>query len=374
MNFDDGDLPYLLRDEGNSTTPHPIYTSGVVEKFSPIDLSKIPEPGPRVDLVAGLLPQGHIALLYGDGGQGKSYLGLILASMVVLGKPFLGFQTKRTGVLYVDWELDQDEHGRRAYQVARGIGLNRPPENLYYLRAERPIKQLIGQLKVFISENEIGLVILDSFGAACDGDPELAKSVIPLLARLRSLQTTILLMDHQSKLQEGQNYDNKTPFGSAYKYNLARSVIQVKRINGKPGQLNLLLKPTKFNLGLLGGSLPCRLLFQENFVSLEQADLLEDEVYWDQLPAEEKIRQSLTKDGPATTKTLSDRTAIKCDTVTNTVGRMKKRGEVRETGKEGHAPIYELTNSTTKLSLKGSGVVEKRQPGDDTDLIEGGKE
>jgi AAA domain len=91
----------------------------------------MPEPEARRYVVPGLMPDGALTILYGDGGLGKSYLALYFAMCAALGRPIAGRPVKKRTALYLDAELEQDEFLRRAYWIARGLGLERPPEGLH---------------------------------------------------------------------------------------------------------------------------------------------------------------------------------------------------------------------------------------------------
>jgi len=346
----------IVRSLGNYPQGAAASPAGVPEviELAPIDLSGVDEPGERVDLVEGLLPQGYPSVLYGDGGHGKSYIALAIATSVKLGQPFLGLAAQPSGVLYLDWELEQDEMTRRAYKIARGLGLERPPQGLQYVRADRPFSELLESIKTFVKERGVGLVVLDSLGPACGGDPEQARCIIPLLTHLRDLQATVLVIDHQSKLHQGQDYDRKTPFGSVYKYNLARSVIQVQRVESGMGQLKLILRQTKCNFGPLRESIPVCMNFAERAVRLACVDLQTDPAFYEHLKAEDKILRSLGDDGPATRKLLATRTGIHEGTVGNVLPRLKEAGTVQEVSKDGNAPVYGLVRPTPPTGLNSS--------------------
>lgn len=106
------------------------------------------EPRPRRWAVAGLVPfgpwprwcvglawpplwreeRGYVTAILGSGGVGKSYLLLSLAMALLTGGEWLGRRVLRCrSVLYCDAELDVDTQRERGYQVARGLGLPRPP-------------------------------------------------------------------------------------------------------------------------------------------------------------------------------------------------------------------------------------------------------
>ena len=89
----------------------------------------------------------------------------------------------------------------------------------------------------------VELLIVDSYGMALRGDAEAARDVIGFyqeyLEPLRALGVAVLVIDHQSRLQAGQSYQQKGAFGSVYKANLARSVIQVEATERGEGMLTV---------------------------------------------------------------------------------------------------------------------------------------
>src|SRR3972149_7641884 len=102
-------------------------------------LSRLKESNGNIIFLADYKPQNMTWLLeyaipdkfptaiYGDGGLGKSYLGLYFAILAALGKQkFLGFEfpPEPLNVLYLHWELDVDEFSRRALKIANGLGLS----------------------------------------------------------------------------------------------------------------------------------------------------------------------------------------------------------------------------------------------------------
>ncbi len=313
--------------------------------FAPVSLGELAEPPPRVDLVEGLLPEGYITVLYGDGGMGKSYLALAIATCVALEKRFLGRGVKPTGVLYLDWEVDQNEAARRAFQIARGMGLERPPMNIWYEEINQPLSAMAGKIKAYIEERGVGVVIIDSLGLACADDPEAARVVIKLFSMLKGLRTTILGIDHQSKLNEGQHYGLKSPFGSVYKGNLSRSVIQIQKVEGSYGQLALLLHHKKFNFGHLNDDMGVRLHFEGNVVRLSQFDPKTEPAAYQHLSARQKVEQEMPRVKRATKKQLAELTGEDPDTVGNELSKLHQRGKIREADKDGHATVWEWVES-----------------------------
>ncbi len=119
-------------DHHNNIPPRGEY-SMMVEALPVIDLSQMPEPQAMTFIIEDMVPEGYLSVLFGDGGRGKSFLTLHMASCIATGKNFLDKNVVKCNVLYVDFELDELEQTRRAYKVARGLGLERPPKGLYYL-------------------------------------------------------------------------------------------------------------------------------------------------------------------------------------------------------------------------------------------------
>jgi hypothetical protein len=81
---------------------------------------------------------------------------------------------------------------------------------------------------------------------ALEGNAEDARDIIRFHHRV-----AVLIIDHQSKPQAGQRYQDKRPFGSTYKGLLARSVVQVKDAERGDNLLKVRLRQTKHNFGPL---------------------------------------------------------------------------------------------------------------------------
>ena len=191
---------------------------------------------------------------------------------VAIGIAVLDQKVERSNVLYLDWELTEEEQSRRIYKLARGMNLTGPPDGLDYLRMDTPLMQAIPQLKALIRERHYGLIIVDSLGPACGGDPEAARFVIPLFNSIRSLGTTSLLIDHQSRLQQGQSYRNKDPFGSIYKKNLSRSAIQLHKVAEEEGRLALVLRHLKSNFTALRSDIYITIGFGADRILIDKAN------------------------------------------------------------------------------------------------------
>lgn len=219
-------------------------------------------------ILESLFPDRFPSIIYGAGGLGKSYLALYLAILACLGgQRFLGypFLLEMLNVLYVDFELDGEEQAERAQKVARGLNLPDVPTNLYYYEPDKNLLRVLPEIRGLIKRYGIRLVIIDSIGAS-GTDGESVQDVVRLLTELKNLGIATLVLDHQGKLQAGERYGNKTPFGSVYKENLARSVFQLSREEAKDNRMRLRLRHTKANFSKLADDLVFEMSFEGDMV------------------------------------------------------------------------------------------------------------
>lgn len=348
----------------------PIYSSDAVTNKI-IRLCDVAEPEPMTFIVEDFVPENYPTLVFGDGGQGKSYIMLYLATAVAIGKAFLGRATTKGNVLYVDFELDKNEQARRGYKVARGLGLDKPPDGLFYYS---PLGQegqagslnvIIESLAQSIKEHNITLTIIDSFGAAVAGDPESGKDVIALFQRIRRLGTLIIL-DHQSKRISGEKYTDKTAFGSVYKTNLSRNIWQVQRLpdNDAENELKLALHHKKSNFGPIRDTVALKAVFGDAF-TLEEVEI--DESFADALDIKMKVYLAFKELGRATAADVAEHTGENERTIKNKITVLKGEGRLIDTGeKEGKQHIYRPSVTSSLTLSDGDGDESKAHTCADT--------
>jgi hypothetical protein len=122
-----------------------------------------PQKGSRPYTVDGVVYKGKTAGVYGDGGTAKSTLVMHLGQRVARGEKWLGFETVKTRVLYLDFELDKEEQTRRAYEVATGEGYTEPLEGMFYRSgAGYPTYKVFEQALRDCLEHDIGMVIVET--------------------------------------------------------------------------------------------------------------------------------------------------------------------------------------------------------------------
>jgi DNA-binding transcriptional ArsR family regulator len=264
---------------------------------------------------------------------------------------WLGRDVEEGGeVLYCDFELDAAEQRRRVMQLARGEGLKRVPDTFRYMSAlGYSLREAFDAALAECKEHGVKLLILDSLGPALEGDAEAARDVIGFFQKrlepFRAAGVTVLVIDHQSHLRSGQGYQDNSAFGSVYKTNLARSMIQVEPISPKEGALTVVLRQKKHNFGPLATPFGAKLQFSEEQVTLsaeelDAADLAEERT----LNAADRIKLAL-EDGPAYPEELAEYTGIPIKTVRNILSKLRGAGEVEGTGEregEGHSEQVRL--------------------------------
>jgi hypothetical protein len=224
-----------------------------------------------------------------------------------------------------------------------------PPKDLLYMSAVgHTTREAFEAAREACKEHAVELLIVDSYGVALHGDAEHARDVIGFhqeyLEPLRALGIAVFIIDHQSRLQAGQSYQHKGAFGSVYKANLARSVIQVEATERAEGTLTVRLRQKKHNFGPLAEPFGVKLTFSEETVTLENrvlkaAELAEEAT----LTAPERVKLAL-EDGPAYPWEISDATGVPLKTVKNVLTGLRKQGVVKTTGQtEGQAEQVRLS-------------------------------
>jgi hypothetical protein len=302
---------------------------------APVELCTLARPGPRQWVVPGLVPANALTILYGDGGMAKSLKAMLIGDCVARGQALFRRPVQQGHVLYLDWELDQDEQTRRAYRVAAGLGYPQPPPGLFYQQMVAPLGDALPQIRSWVEELQILLVIMDSFGLATLGDPTAARDVAPLLASVSRLPCTSFFIDHVRNLQPGEKPEDLRPFGSVYKFNVARSVIRATRVGGDEVSLSVLLRQTKPNFGALSEPLGLRVTFEEERVSFEQVPL-SSTAFADALAqhsALDKVHRDLAAAGKASLQELVTATGLAYGTVKNKLTELHQQGRAVPLGR-----------------------------------------
>lgn len=216
------------------------------EKFQISPLVDHEEPGPLRFVWNPLMPVGFPSNVYGDGGASKSTTMMGLAVAITQGRPFLGMPTIQGAVFYLDWELNEEAFLRRLYAICRGMGLAKPPPDLYYSRLTEPLAYHLPDIIDACHRVDPALVLVDSLGPAAAADPNDAETFIKITQDLRKLERACATIDHQSK-GSGQSYRSKRAIGTGYKDFLVRSGMQLELAENVQGRSSIVLRHSKHN-------------------------------------------------------------------------------------------------------------------------------
>jgi hypothetical protein len=338
--------------------------------------SEMGEPKPREFLVEDLLPKCYPATIYGTGGVAKSMLALLLGISYAGGLDrWLGLRVNGEGaVLYFDHELDPDEQLRRVRDLCAGLGIN-VPDKLGYLSALGKSSEAAFEAALSICHrHDVRLLILDSLGPAMGGDAEKARDVIAFhnrfIAAFRAMNVTTLIVDHQGKVQSGEQYQGKTALGSAYKGHLVRSAIQVEafRREKEAGTLTVRLRQTKSNFAGQRDPFDVLLSFRQGTITAEPVEVDATELAGEAtLNADDRVLLALDAEA-AYPDELAERTGLAVGTVQNCLTRLRNGGDVEYTGQvKGRARQVRLSSSSSS-SYRGSDDAVARVAREDEEM------
>jgi hypothetical protein len=312
-----------------------------VEGLQLTSFASVPRPpDERPMVIERMIPQGFPALIYGEGATAKSLLAASASLDVARGaEEWMGFKIMQHGpAILLDFELDLQEQARRVYQLAEGLGLDKPPDGFYYLSgADYPPGAVL--TRTLQLANEIGavLVVLDSLGFALEGDMEASRDVLRFIRNhvlpFKTAGVTPLIVDHQAKLQGGEGYHQKSPFGSVYKSNACRSVMQVGVEDQREGELTVRFRHKKSTFGSKFDPFEAQLLFHATRVEIRHRALsAEDAATEGSLNTKQKIRR-LLREGPMFPEELEEKIDAKLGTIKNKLTELRRDdGEVEYTG------------------------------------------
>jgi RecA-family ATPase len=124
------------------------------------DLQPLPE-----EVVEGVVRQGHKMMISGASKSGKSFLLIQLAIALAEGTKWLGFQCKKSKVLYVNLEMVANSLEYRFYVTYEALGLKMKHFKdivIWNLRGEaQPLDQLAPRLITKAGYHGIDVIIID---------------------------------------------------------------------------------------------------------------------------------------------------------------------------------------------------------------------
>ena len=290
-------------------------------------------------LLQPLLPEKHPTVIFGDYGSGKSLFALVVAYSVQSPpqQDDLGLipQKQPCNCLYLDWEDDQSSFEKRWSGISRGFSAE-PSIPILYRRMTNTLCDDVEELKKIITDKHIGLLLVDSLGAAARGNLNDPEPAIKYHEALRKLGITSLTVAHCSKDQQVRK---RTIYGSVFFTNLARCVWEVKaKQEVGEDELSIELKNHKANLSKLHPPLGYRFSFTDNTITVCKTDL-QDTRPSAEVPLRFQIGRVLQQ-GPLPTTEIADQLSGKPETIERTLRRMRERNEAMrlEDGTWGSVP------------------------------------
>lgn len=236
----------------------------------PIDDLAHAHPEPQVWWCDAYVPAGHVTLLGGHGGAGKSTLALMLAASIATGRPFLGLPTKPGRVLVFSAEDPGSLVRRRLAKVCREFGLDPAAlaPSLRVLDATEPAPVLFTEQRAhgmrlgmltstyqallqYVTANAIDVVMVDNASDTFDADEINRASVrefirsLALLVRARGGAVVLLAHVDKSTSRAGKSASVESYSGSTAWHNSVRS--RLFFVETGPGRYEL--QHQKSNLG-----------------------------------------------------------------------------------------------------------------------------
>lgn len=205
-------LQELIRKDFNDAgVPLPATGSGVRSRLRTLaQMAAQPKPAP---LIEGLIDAGKLAMIFGPGGSGKSFVALDMACCVATGRMWRGHRTTAGKVLYVAGEGGYGLVDRvHAWAVSNGV----PDPEIDVMDALDLVGQVnpydVDELVRVIDEEKYSLVVFDTYNRCTPGlEENSAKEtgmVVSRLARIQAAGAAVLIVHHTPK-------DGSTPRGSA---------------------------------------------------------------------------------------------------------------------------------------------------------------
>lgn len=264
--------------------------------------------------------EGEATIIYGEGGIGKSYLAGFMAASVDqnfhsdLYHPLVG------KVLYLDYETTADITARRFQSLTKGFGFG-GKSNVVYRFCHQSLPSDISEIQRIVSEQNIDLVVIDSAGPACGGDPESASSAINYFTALRSLRKSSITIAHRSKS------GTAGPFGSVYWVNYPRMSYELKKSQDEESDLmHVALVHRKVNDGRLQKPLSFKIQWMDQHVVTVTPEALESvPEFATELPLADQVTIELRNQGAMTVRQIAEAIGKDHRTVSTIMSRNKNR-------------------------------------------------
>ena len=126
------------------------------------------------EVVEGVVRQGHKMMISGASKSGKSFLLIELAVALAEGTKWLGFQCRKSKVMYINLEIDRNSLIHRFINIYEALGLkpiNAHSISIWNLRGEsKPLDELMPELIQKAKLVDVDVIILDPIYKVMIGD------------------------------------------------------------------------------------------------------------------------------------------------------------------------------------------------------------
>ena len=285
-----------------------------------INLGDVTPPAESIYRLKPFVVEGEATVIYGEGGIGKSYLAGYMAAMVDQAISTEICEPKPGKVLYLDFETTMDIAARRFQALTRGFGFDGKSQVIYRF-CHQSLPADIGEIQRIVAEHDVELIIVDSAGPACGGDPESASSAINYFTALRSLRKSSITIAHRSK---GGSIG---PFGSVYWVNYPRMAYELKKSQEEESDvMHIALLHRKVNDGRLQRPVSfCIRWLDTGAVTVTQEDLADVPDFVVELPIADQCVAAFREHGAKTVKELSEITGQQVRSLSVVLSRNRAR-------------------------------------------------
>lgn len=291
-------------------------------------------------LLRPLVHKGHPSLIYADGGSGKSVFAEMVAITVSLAwrnNPLKMIPSSLpVKTLYLDWETDEEELRWRLCAMKDAKGL--PEASFLYRSCRAPFHEDADKILRIVERENIGFIVVDSLGGACGSDLNKNDAANLYFSAMRTMGCASLTLTHITKeARDGSR--GSSPFGTAYWWNWARSVWEIKKSQEVgEDELTIGLFHKKSNNTRLHKPIGYKLHFVNEAddlreISIQRVDVQDDPELSKGLSASSRIVH-LLEGGCLGPEAISEALEIKKATVYMELGRLKRAGKVLKLGKE----------------------------------------
>lgn len=160
------------------------FTEGINDQLPSFEFMDVPLANPPAvppELIKGIVRVGHKMLISGSSKAGKSFLLMELAVALSEGIKWLGFQCKKSKVLYINLEIDRPSFINRFIEIYKAMKLKPKYSHdiaIWNLRGEAmPLDKLVPILVRRIKNQGFDAVIIDPIYKVITGDENNASQM-----------------------------------------------------------------------------------------------------------------------------------------------------------------------------------------------------